>query len=384
MFYKRTFKAPERESFFLFGPRGTGKTTWLKHAYANALWIDLLDPREERLFSMHPELLRERIDANPQTTRVVIDEVQKVPKILDVVHGLIEEKQHIQFILTGSSSRKLRRGGVNLLAGRALWKNFHPFIAFELKEEFYLEKALKTGMIPLIWNSSIENEKLEAYVDLYLQEEVKSEALVRQIGEFSRFLQAMAHSHGSILNLTNVSRECEVSRKTVEFHLQILKDLLLGYTISVFKKRAKRATTAHPKFYYFDPGIYRALKQQGFVDSSTEAEGAALEGLIAEHLRYWIDFQKEKSELFFWRTQAGLEVDFVVYGEKAFYAFEVKNNKVISSSDLRGLKEFKKDYPEASLAFIYRGKEKLQKDGIPCIPAEDFLKNLDPSNALLF
>jgi len=132
------------------------------------------------------------------------------------------------------------------------------------------------------------------------------------------------------------------------------------------------------------PGIYRALKQQGFVDSSTETEGAALEGLIAEHLRYWIDFQKEKSELFFWRTQAGLEVDFVVYGEKAFYAFEVKNNKVISSSDLRGLKEFKKDYPEASLAFIYRGKEKLQKDGIPCIPAEDFLKNLDPSNALLF
>jgi len=177
LFYKRTFKAPERESFFLFGPRGTGKTTWLKHAYANALWIDLLDPREERLFSMHPELLRERIDANPQTTRVVIDEVQKIPKILDVVHGLIEEKQHIQFILTGSSSRKLRRGGVNLLAGRALWKNFHPFIAFELKEEFYLKKALKTGMIPLIWNSSIENEKLEAYVDLYLQERMSTRHL---------------------------------------------------------------------------------------------------------------------------------------------------------------------------------------------------------------
>jgi predicted AAA+ superfamily ATPase len=305
--------------------------------------------------------------------------VQKIPKILDVVHELIEQKRNIQFILTGSSSRKLRRGGVNLLAGRALWKNFHPFIGYELKDAFDLEIALKTGMIPLIWDSSLKEEKLQSYVDLYIQEEVKAEALVRNIGEFSRFLQAIAYSHGSILNLTNISRECEVSRKTLDLHLQILKDLLLGYTIPVFETRAKRETTMHPKFYFFDPGVFRVLKKQGFLDLSTEAEGAALEGLVAEHLRCWIDFQKDKHELYFWRTRAGLEVDFIIYGPRVFCAVEVKNGRNIAPNDLRGLKEFQKDYPEASLMLLYRGKEKIKKDGILCAPVDDFLREMDPS-----
>lgn len=332
---------------------------------------------------MNPDLLRERLDAASNVNCVIIDEVQKVPKVLDVVHGLIEEKRKIQFILTGSSSRKLRRGGVNLLAGRALWRNFHPFIGFEIKAEFNLEKALKTGMIPLIWTSSMPEEKLQAYVDLYIQEEVKAEALVRQIGEFSRFLEAMAYSHGSLLNLSNISRECEVPRKTVDSHLQILQDLLLGYTIPVFEKRAKRQTIAHSKFYFFDPGIYRALKKQGFLDRSSEADGAALEGLVAEHLRFWIDFQKEKHQLYFWKTRSGLEVDFILYGPQVFYAIEVKNSKTINPQDLRGLKEFYKDYPESSLFLIYRGKERIKKEGIFCIPAEDFFRNMDPANRSL-
>lgn len=382
MLYKRFFTPPDGESFFLFGPRGTGKTTWLKTHYEKALWVDLLSPHEERLFSMHPELLKERIEARPQTSCVVIDEVQKVPQILDVVHGQIEEKKGIQFILTGSSSRKLRRGGVNLLAGRAIWKNFHPFIGFELQKEFNLEKSLKTGMIPLIWTSSLPEEKLQSYVDLYIQEEVKAEALVRQIGEFSRFLEAIAYSHASILNLSNISRECEVPRKTVELHLQILQDLFLGFTIPVFETRAKRQITSHPKFYFFDPGVFRVLRKQGFLDRSTEAEGAALEGLIAEHLRYWIDFQKEKNQLFFWRTRSGLEVDFVVYGPKTFCAIEVKNSKIISPQDLRGLKEFSEDYPESKLIFIYRGKEMIKKENILCIPAQDFMVNMNPGNVL--
>lgn len=381
MLYKRFFKAPEEESFFLFGPRGSGKTTWLKQKYtSHVLWIDLLAPQEERLFSMNPEFLRERLTARPDTQTVVIDEVQKVPKLLDVVHGLIEEKKGIQFILTGSSSRKLRRGGVNLLAGRALWKNFHPFIAAELKEQFNLEKALKIGMIPLVLESSVPEEKLQAYVDLYLQEEVKAEALVRQVGEFARFLEAMAYSHGSILNLSNISRECEVSRKTVEAHLQILQDLFLGYTVPVFEKRAKRQTISHPKFYYFDPGVYRALKKQGFLDHSQEAEGAALEGLVAEHLRYWIDAQREKHELYFWRTRAGLEVDFILYGPKAFYAIEVKNSKTVSPQDLKGLKEFYRDYPEATAILLYRGQDRLQKGNILCLPAEEFFRTLDTTH----
>jgi uncharacterized protein len=378
-FRKRLFRPPQAESYFLFGPRGTGKTTWLKHEHFNALWVDLLRPNEEREFSMRPELLRERLDAAPHHKHVVIDEVQKVPKILDVVHGLIEERRDLQFILTGSSSRKLRRGGVNLLAGRALWKNFHPYVGYELANDFVLERALQTGMLPLIWGSSSPEEKLQAYVDLYLQEEVKAEALVRQVGEFARFLQTMAFSHASTINLSNIARECEVPRKTVDSHLQILKDLLLGYTINVFEQRAKRATSSHPKFYFFDPGVFRALRKQGFLDLSSEAEGAALEGLVAEHLRYWIDLQKEKNELFFWRTRAGLEVDFIVYGPKAFYAFEIKNAHILSPMDFKSLKEFKKDYPEAKAALFYRGQKNLVRENIHCIPVEQFLREMNPS-----
>jgi predicted AAA+ superfamily ATPase len=375
----RFFKGPEKESFFLFGPRGTGKTTWLRATFPSALHINLLNTHEERLFSMTPELLKERIEANPRQNTVIIDEVQKVPKILDVVHELIEEKKGIQFILTGSSSRKLRRGGVNLLAGRALWKNFYPLTAYELQEAFDLQKALEIGTIPLIWASESPEEKLSAYIDLYLQEEVKAEALVRQVGDFSRFLEAMAFSHGSVLNLTNISRECSVPRKTVDSHLQILQDLLLGYTISVFETRAKRAITNHPKFYFFDPGVFRALKKQGFLDRSTEAEGAALEGLVAEHLRCWADFQKHN--LYFWRTKSGLEVDFIIYGPRSFVALEIKNSKTISPQDLRGLKEFHKDYPEATRLFIYRGEEKIVRDGILCLPAKQFLLSLNPLSA---
>ncbi len=372
----RSFIPPEEESFFLFGPRGTGKTTWLKKKYPNALWINLLDPQEERKFSMHPELLRELIEGNPSTKIIVIDEVQKLPILLDVVHGLIEEKKGLQFILTGSSARKLRREGVNLLAGRALWKNFHPFTFFELGKQANLEQALKTGLIPLVWSSKSREEKLQSYVNLYLQEEVKAEALVRQIGDFSRFLEAMAYSHGSILNLSNVSRECEVPRKTAESHLQILKDLLLGYTLNVFEHRAKRKLASHPKFYYFDPGVFRVLRKEGFLDKSTEIEGAALEGIVAEHLRHWADTQKERHELTFWRTRSGLEVDFILYGPKIFIAIEVKNSTKISPKDLSGLAAFTKDYPEATPFLLYRGNETIKKGKCLCLPVEQFLKSL--------
>lgn len=327
---------------------------------------------------MHPELLQELVEGDPSIQMVVIDEVQKLPQILDVVHSLIEQKKEIQFVLTGSSSRKLRRGGVNLLAGRALWKHFHPFSCFELGSHLDLDKALKTGMIPLVWDSDLPEEKLQSYIDLYLQEEVKAEALVRQVGDFSRFLEAMAYSHGSLLNLSNVSRECEVPRRTVDNHLQILKDLLLGYTLQVFEKRARRQVSSHPKFYFFDPGVFRALRKSGFLDQSTEVEGAALEGVVAEHLRTWGDFQKEKYELFFWRTRAGLEVDFILYGPKAFVAIEVKNGNTISPGDLRGLNEFRKDYPESTSLLLYRGNQVVKKEGIRCLPVDQFLLSLNP------
>lgn len=372
----RRFKPPKKESYFLFGPRGTGKTTWLRKKYPKALWIDLLDPEEERKFSMRPELLKELVLAH-QSSVVVIDEVQKVPDILDVVHGLIEMKKGWQFVLTGSSSRKLRRNGVNLMAGRALWKPFHGFTFQELGEKAQLDHVLETGLIPLIWGAPSPQEKLRAYVNLYLQEEVKAEALVRNIGDFSRFLEAMAFSHGSTINLSNISRECEVPRKTVELHLQILVDLLLGFTIQVFDRRAKRQLTSHPKFYYFDPGVFRALRKKGFLDQSTEIEGAALEGIVAEHLRSWTDEQFQDYELSFWRTRSGLEVDFIIYGPEAFVAIEVKNNTKINPKDLKGLQAFREDYPEAKALFLYRGKDKVKKGEILCLPIDEFLRGLD-------
>ncbi len=378
LYIPRIFYPPKIESYFLFGPRGTGKTTWLHHFYSDALFIDLLKPAEERAFSMRPELLQERIDTHPTKKVIIIDEIQKVPQLLDVVHGLIEEKRGLQFILTGSSARKIRRAGVNLLAGRALWKRFHPFMAHEIKNQFDLQKALTFGLIPLVIESSNPQETLQSYVDLYIQEEVKAEALVRKIGEFSRFLEVMAFSHGSLVNFSNISRECEVPRKTVENFFQILQDLLLGYTIPIFGKRSKRQLSSHPKFYFFDPGVFRSLKKQGFLDLSTETDGAALKGLVIEHLRSWMYSQKVPIDLFFWRTRAGVEVDFILYSENLFFAIEVKNNKVIHSQDIKGLKAFCEDYPEATPIFLYRGNERIKKDNILCIPVDEFLLHLDP------
>lgn len=187
----------------------------------------------------------------------------------------------------------------------------------------------------------------------------------------------MALSHGSTINLSNTSRECEVPRKTVELHLQILIDLLLGFTIQVFDRRAKRQLTSHPKFYYFDPGVFRALRKKGFLDQSTEIEGVALEGIVAEHLRSWIDEQVQDHELSFWRTRFGLEVDFIIYGPEAFVAIEVKNNTKINPKDLKELQAFREDYPETKALFLYREKDKMKKGEILCLPVDEFLRGLD-------
>jgi predicted AAA+ superfamily ATPase len=372
----RFFTAP-KESFFLFGPRGTGKSTWLKENYASALWIDLLDPETFRLYTAYPERLSELVLGNPEKKTVVIDEVQKAPELLNVVHSLIEKKLGIQFILTGSSSRKLKRSGVDLLAGRALKKSLHPFMAAELTHEFDFGNSLKYGMLPLVLESKNKQDTLNSYVALYIQEEVQAEGLVRNIGNFSRFLEAISFSHGSLLNISNVARECQVERKVVENYVTILEDLMLSHRIGVFSKRAKRATVTHSKFYFFDAGVFRSLRPAGPLDRSEEIDGAALEGLVAQHLIAWNSYRGEKTSLFYWRTRAGSEVDFVVYGKDFFWAIEVKNTAKISDSDLRSLQAFKDDYPEAQAIFLYRGKEKLLKKGIHCIPCEQFLQKLN-------
>src|SRR3989339_735300 len=373
----RIFEAPE-DSFFLFGPRGTGKSTLLRRDYPDALWIDLLEPDVFRSYSAYPERLREVILANPDQKTVVIDEIQKIPELLSVIHSLREKKSKVQFILTGSSSRKIKRTGADLLAGRVIKKTLHPFMAVELGKRFNLSQALKQGLLPIVLSARDPLSVLTTYVSLYVREEVQMEGLVRNIGNFSRFLEAVSFSHGSLLNTSNVARDCEVERKTVEGYVTIIDDLLLAFRIPVFSKKAKRATVAHPKFYYFDAGVYRSLRPCGPLDRPEEIEGAALEGLVAQHLTAWSSYRGEKNKVYFWRTAAGSEVDFVVYGEEVFWAIEVKNTSRIRPEDLRSLISFKSEYPQSSAFLLYRGKERLKKGNVLCIPCDEFLLNLNP------
>jgi predicted AAA+ superfamily ATPase len=372
------FFVPPRNHFFLLGPRGTGKTLWSRHHYPQALRIDLLDPETLRSLSSRPERLVELVEGNRDKRQVIIDEIQKLPSLLEVVHLLIERKTDQQFILTGSSARKLRRQGVNLLGGRAVQRRLHPYLAAELGGRFSLNKALRQGMLPLVWSSEDPAETLKAYNGLYLREEVQMEGLVRSVGSFARFLEALSFSHASVLNLSNVARECQVNRKTVEGFLEVLEDLLLGFRIPVFSRRAKRELAAHPKFYYFDAGVFRANRPAGPLDAPEEIHGLALEGLVAQHLRAWCDYSSGDHQLHYWQTRSQVEVDFVVYGESGIYAVEVKNASRVTPSDLRALQTFADDYPQSQRYLLYRGKERFRLKDVLCLPVDEFLIGLRP------
>jgi predicted AAA+ superfamily ATPase len=374
------FLQPAKGSFFLLGPRGTGKTRWTEQNFPEALRVDLLDPVRLRELSARPERLRELVSGYAEKKCVVIDEIQKCPALLEVVHSLIEADRARRFVLTGSSARKLRRQGVNLLGGRALSLSMHPFMAAELGARFKLENALEYGLLPVVWFSRDPREQVKAYNALYLKEEVQAEGFVRNIGGFARFLEAMSFSHGAVLNLANVARDCQISRATVEAHLGILEDLLLGWRLPVFTRRAKRALAAHPKFYFFDTGIYRANRPKGPLDSDAEIAGAALEGLVAQHLRAWCAYSPDGPAMHYWQTRSGVEVDFVLYGSGGLHAIEVKNTAEVRPQDLRGLQAFGEDYPEASRLLLYRGRDRFERSGVLCLPVGEFLGDLCPGN----
>ncbi|HUW91915.1 MAG TPA: AAA family ATPase [Bacteroidales bacterium] len=366
-------------SFFLFGPRGTGKSTFVKTLIdKDVLYVDFLDPETFRTYSAFPETLIKVVNAtNP--VLVIVDEVQKVPSLLDVVHKIMEEKK-IRFVLTGSGARKLKKGGADLLGGRAAYCTMHPFTAEELGSSFILEKALQTGLIPIVERSSDPGKTLSAYVDIYLREEVQAEGLVRNLGTFARFLEIISFSHGTVLNVSNVARECQAARSMVTGYIDILEDLLLAYRLPVFAKRAKRKTAVHPKFYLYDSGLYRRLRQRGPLDIESEIAGPALEGLVGQHLRAWIDYALPEAQLYYWRSLAGNEVDFILYGGKIFTAIEVKNARVLNPVDYNGLTAFVDDYPEANLILLCRGTVPMKHKNIMVLPVETFL--LNPGNYL--
>lgn len=260
----------------------------------------------------------------------------------------------------------------------AAQKHLYPYLAVELGKRFNLGAALRHGMLPLVWAAAEPDSILKAYNGLYLREEVQMEGLVRNVGSFARFMEAMSFSHASVLNLSNVSRDCQVSRKTVEGYLEILEDLLLGFHLRVFSKRAKRELATHPKFYFFDTGVFRANRPSGPLDAPQEIDGLALEGLVAQHLRAWCDYSAGNHSLHYWQTRSQVEVDFVIYGEMGVFAVEVKNSRQVRPDDLRALKHFAEDYPQSNLFLLHRGRDRFKRDRVTCVPCEDFLMGLQP------
>jgi len=375
--YKRLLEKPLEgtHSFFLFGPRGTGKTSWLKSKIPEGLYIDLLN--QELFFELLQNLHKiEELIPKGFKNWIIIDEVQKIPELLNEVHRMIESYRY-KFILTGSSARTLKRKGVNLLAGRALYYKMFPLTAIELGSDFRIEKSLKIGQLPTVHDQTVNPEDyLKSYIHVYLREEVMQEGLIRNAGAFARFLQIASFSQGSTLNVTEIAREVGIERKTVEEYFQITEDLLLSFRLPVFTKRAKRKTVTHSKFYYFDVGVYRTLRPMGPFDSPEEAEGPALESLVFQELQAINNYLDFGYEIYFWRTVDKLEVDFILYGPKGIIGIEVKRSKKIHSNDLIALHAFQEDYPTAKLYLLYGGTERLYFDRIEAIPISEALQSL--------
>ena len=363
-----------KQSFFLFGPRGSGKTSWIQQHFSDALYIDLLKTRDYMLLQADPSRLETMVMAH-DSPWTVIDEVQKIPALLDEVHRLIENHQRC-FVLSGSSARKLKRGGANLLAGRAILYHMHPLTAIEIGQSFDVKKALQFGLLPHSYLQNNAKDFLESYMVTYLKEEVLQESLVRNISGFSRFIEIASFSQGNQLNLTAIAQECSISQKIVREYFEILEDLLIAVQIPCFTKRAQRKLVQHPKFYYFDAGVYQYIRPRGPLDLPEEIGGAAFETLFLQNLRAIIDYERLDLKIYFWRTATQVEVDFIVYGENGLFAFELKSTRHIRNKDLSSLKIFKTDYPIARCYLIYTGDHAEQRGDIRILPIRDALLQL--------
>lgn len=376
----RVFNEPNH-SYFLFGPYGAGKSTMVYQRNPDALVIDLKKTDVRFTYLMNPDYLLDVVRAQPNGKTIIIDEIQNVPSLLSLVHILIEQKREWKFILIGIDSFRICRAKGDLLAGRAWDTSLHPFMACELLEKFSLARALKYGLLPLIVNSNEPEKALQDYLTLHVIQEVKSEGLIKRIELFARFLSAMTLAHSNELNVTDISQSCYVKRTTVKSWVNILLELRIGFLLYNFSYKAKRELTSHRRFFLFDTGIFNALQPKLHQDQN-KIESAALKGLVAQHLAAWISYAEDTYRLYFWQTRAGSSVDFIVSGESGFWAIEVKNSTNIKPKDLNSLKNFKEDYPQAKTILLYRGKDRLLKKHILCIPVEEFLLQVEPNKPL--
>jgi predicted AAA+ superfamily ATPase len=381
--YTRHLKAP-RESFFLFGPRGTGKSTWLRQQLPDAHWFDLLRMPLVLELTRRPETFRARIEALPKGSWVVVDEVQRMPALLDEVHALLAEHgKSYRFALSGSSARKLRRLEVNLLAGRAITRNFFPLTAAELEYDVGLDDLLATGCLPMVRNdpdSAIDI--LDAYVSTYLREEVQQEALTKDIGGFARFLEVAALCNGQVVNVTGVARDAGVARPTVARHFEVLVDTLLGTWLPAWRPRARIKEVQHPKFFLFDPGVARGLAGRLREPPSDTERGPLLETLVLHELRAAIAYQNLGGNLSYWRTPSGTEVDFVWERGDKRIGIEVKASKRWRSEYGSALADLKKEGRITAAFGVYAGSERQRERELTVLPFAEFTRELTAGKVL--
>lgn len=368
---------PPAASFFLFGPRGTGKSTWIRRHFPEAKSYDLLNTADALRLARDPHQIVREVQNLPPDQWVVIDEIQKVPALLDEVHSLIESRK-LRFVLSGSSARKLRRGASNLLAGRAVLQNLFPLVSAEIGWDRLTKAPLEHGTLPLAITSADPVAFLTAYAQTYLQEEIRAEALTRNIGDFSRFLEIAARQNGQVTNVSGLSRDAAVSRQTVQNYFSILEDTLLGFWLHPWKLKSATRQVAHPKFYLFDCGVARALSGRLPYPPSPEEQGPLMENWILHEVRAYIHYRKLGYPLHYWRTHDGSEVDLFLETRDGYLGVEIKSSRRWDPSfnrSLKSLRTFVKNKPLQCMG-VYLGDTASEWDGIRVLPAQDFLQRL--------
>jgi uncharacterized protein len=374
--YERVFKAP-RGSYFLFGPRGSGKSTWLRRLHPGAYWIDLLDEGRYQSYLIDPSLFAAELDALAPGSSVVVDEVQRLPNLLNVVHQKIEMRR-LRFVLCGSSARKLRKSDVNLLAGRAVRRAMHPLLPEELGDDFSLDRVLEIGTLPVIWSADEPDDRLATYVQMYLKEEIQAEAATRNLAGFARFLPVAGLFHGQTLNVSALARDAGIARTTVQGYLQILEDTLLTFTVPAYEARLRVRERRHPKLYWIDPGVVR-----GVLGSRPSLEtisfGALFEGWIAALLRAYGDYRSLFDAMAYWAPAEArdTEVDFLLRRGRKFVAIEVKASRRWRPEFRKGLCAVAALPAVERRIAVYLGDRALQPEaGIEVWPVHRFLDEL--------